>query len=352
VPTLAIYQNNQKMKKLYFPAYLPRVTFSDNLKLVTNMDDWEQEVKQALEKHPEDQSLIAYTLAINLAYHGNASERRKDIINYWKQVIKFADNDDYKSQAYLHMSYQYHRSNDFEEREKCLKKSLRFCPENEATLLELARLNKNDYMSNELAEPFYQKLSELPGRDKYNDREIGLFFCEIKQFKKALALLESILNDDTVDGRFNNMARLYLVKEEPEQALPFILDSLKLNPADTEAIYLHGLYYIKTGDYYRALHQNQKLLEIDPHYTEAHISNAACYYELDGNLHRAIDYLERISKDAKPKAREAYYKKLARMYDEIKDDEKSNYYLQKMLVVKLSDGKLDVEGNDFVVGEG
>ncbi|MBY0110178.1 MAG: tetratricopeptide repeat protein [Candidatus Babeliaceae bacterium] len=117
---------------------------------------------------------------------------------------------------------------------------------------------------------------------------------ELKKFDDALLGYRKMLelnpkNRDAISGMVNT----YLIKGEPEKALPYFRQLLQLFPNQADLQFKYGEALIATQDYQNALVVFKKILENNPGFVPGYVKVAGCLYKL-GNKQEAYDVLEKF----------------------------------------------------------
>jgi tetratricopeptide (TPR) repeat protein len=107
--------------------------------------------------------------------------------------------------------------------------------------------------------------------------------------------------------------------------------ALKIDPKDAYAHFYMGHAYQTKKDKYRALHHYTEALKIDPDFAAVHLNMGALEFNEEGDIKKAIAFFETaIEKDVEGKLLLLIYQNLRKMYKEILDHDKAEYYRGKI----------------------
>lgn len=117
-------------------------------------------------------------------------------------------------------------------------------------------------------------------------------YIQSGELKKAEKLLEDLYDEDPNNGAVNlNFAALYLSQGETEEAKPFLDAAAKRLYHDEMLYFDYGMYYYQLEDYYNALINFEKAIQINPSFVAANIYAGTMSYDLR-DLKRSIYHLE------------------------------------------------------------
>lgn len=200
------------------------------------------------------------------------------------------------TESYYMLGIIYGMTSEFKKSEDSFKKSLKFSPDNDLVLNNLAiaqiKQGKLDDAEKNL------KKSIAANNNNSNSlialgniyREKGDYVKAEVQFKKALTL------DQNNPALYNNIGNLYLDRCVYDKAIEYYQNALRLLPNYLEAYFNLGSAYQSTGDYDHALEYYNKAHELNPHDTRP-ITAIVNAYEKTGLNNKALDTLNSFAND-------------------------------------------------------
>ncbi|MFT3933916.1 MAG: tetratricopeptide repeat protein [Chitinophagaceae bacterium] len=184
----------------------------------------------------------------------------------------------------------------------------------------------------------YQRAYDLEPEHDTAIEEMAWCYFELKEYQQAEAWFNKAC---TIDPEFEvfweGLGRSLAQQEKYEDALvAFQKAKESCRNADNHYFYDHliGQTYAHQNDFYRALDYYTKALEAKPTYGTALNDMAALYYNQEGDMTNAIDYLKKAEAAAEEE-KNAYtlqmvYINLSRIYDKQKEFDLHEHYKAKL----------------------
>jgi tetratricopeptide (TPR) repeat protein len=186
---------------------------------------------------------------------------------------------------------------------------------------------------------YYQQAYALTPDHEVVIEEAGWCCFELKQWEQAQDwFMKGTLLEEDWDLFWGGLGRSLAQQQKYAEALPVFEKALALCDKEYDGYsYLHliGQCYANLNDFYRALGYYTKSLEANPTYTNALNDIAALYFNQEGDMNNAIDYLKKAEaiaeKDGNDFILQCIYINLARIYGKIKEFELQEHYQAKLL---------------------
>lgn len=208
--------------------------------------------------------------------------------------------------------------------------------ESDGPIMELAELYEESYDFDNALKT-YDLLDNdriLDGKENMH-RMKGWVYYKQQQFDAAIEHYRQALgvNPKDEDGSINEtLGELYWQKKMYKEAMECFKKALEHNPKSAESYYGLGLCYQDTNDYYLAMHNYTEALKIKPDYAEAINNIASLTFIHEGDVKKAIELVEKaVANATEDSPMSTFYLNLKRLYDQIADYEKSNYYKIKFI---------------------
>lgn len=332
---------------IYFKqlSYLPDPSSCD-------INEWEAQMKMAIEEHPADAASIYFRLA-NYLFATNGKQRYPEVIDYYRNAAELATTDEQKSQGYHWLAYCYRCYKKEEEAQmlEYLYKSLEYNSSYSPALEDLGKhyTKKKKYRK---ALAYYEALSTVKGYEENVWSNIGTLHLQLKEYDQAIAAYKTSLLIKEQAHDYANMGRAYMWKGEMDTALLHLKKAVELNPKSPYILFFAGLAYQKNEDYYRAIHYYQQVIKLKPTHLYAHTNMATCKQETEGER-AAIDYLTGILQlDLQLESKENIYMKLAALFGDIKDFESEEFLITLIAMLRYQRGDLNMDDfKDFLDGD-
>lgn len=317
-----------------------------------NTNEWEAQMKVAIEEHPSDAASIYFRLA-NYLSAAASKQKHQDIIDYYAKATELATTNEQRSQGYHWLAYYYrlYKKDEEEQMLDYLYKSLEYnnsyCP----TLEDLAKYynNKKKYRR---ALAYYEALLSAKDYKENVWGRIGNLHLQLKEYDQAIADYNKSLTIEENAHDYTNMGRAYIWKREMETALIYMKKAVELNSKNAYVLFFTGMAYHNTGDYYRALHYYNETIKLKPSHPYAHTNIASCKQATEGEQ-AAIDYLTGILQlNLKLDSKEDIYMKLAALYGNIMDFENEEFLITLITMLRHQRGDLNMDDfRDFMDGD-
>ncbi|NLI10987.1 MAG: tetratricopeptide repeat protein [Elusimicrobia bacterium] len=180
-----------------------------------------------------------------------------------------------------------------------------------------------EYLKKSAAEdPFY-------ARPRYM---LALYYEDTGNWKSALSMYEQIYSADSSNSEvLIKMGEIYLSKlDDKENAEKYFLKAYNISPKNPQSLYwLSALSEIKK-DYEKALFYAQRLNEVSP--GPANCVKIGYYKSVLNDIKGAVEILSKAYEKWPDNYELAYFLGLG--YDDLKEDKKSRFYLEKAVKLK------------------
>ncbi len=355
---------------------------SSMIQLLMEDEEYEQAEKiiRTLEENPEH-SPILFGAQLILAQNDDAEETEKRLNTY---VELYPEKNSYIDAAYVYLDYNY-----YEEALKWLRQAETLYPDEEdmgensliaECYSELGETERSIRLYNKLLDkdPYnsqawvglsrayfsannYEKALEAcefvqtinPG-DLMNDVKIATCYYRLGNNEKAYKLFHDMYQSDKCTELSSFFCGLCLASAEKyEEAIPYILESLKLggeySSQSFEAYQYLSLCYYNTKDFKKAMKYNEMAQNEDPANQEIKVDKAKILYAL-GREEEAFDNFKEIIHDTSDIpiivdivnfcASNNEFTNAIQLFDTIKEsdpvDKKRIYYLMQSFIYMLS----------------
>lgn len=178
-------------------------------------------------------------------------------------------------------------------------------PDNQEVRLKMAQLFLilRDYSAT------YRTINELLTMDDYNPRAYFLrAIALMEQGDTARAvgdLMTAVDQDQQFIEAYMQLGELFSLRKDP-LAEGYLLNALRVQPDNKEALYLLGMYYQETGQYDQAIRTYDRLAAVAPGYRNAPFNKGYIYLVYLTDFPKAIDaFSQAIQVD--PEYTDAYF---------------------------------------------
>lgn len=140
-------------------------------------------------------------------------------------------------------------------------------PEYYEAFVMLGLLNAS--MHNDIAIDYYNNAIDIHPKSFEANYNLAIYYQDNYQLEKAIEQYDHILTniDSTASIVYFNKGYIKLVIEQKfEEAIPFYLKTIELDPTYYEAIHNLGVCYEQLGDYDNARIQYKRVIELQPNY--------------------------------------------------------------------------------------
>lgn len=304
-------------------------------------------LEKALSEHPEDSEVLRLMKAISLCFRKVTQQRGLEL---FAEITKTAPDREHIAFAYWQLSKIYYLEiGDLKTALEYGFKYFEMEADNCEAMIHLA----------EIYESMKQWDNSLMWAEKaLQDHScINLAYEQItrirvmkEEYDQAIetARLGLGLNPQSVDLLLQ-LGIAYAGKEEYDLAKQAFSEILSIDAKHTRALYLMGLCWQNQDDFYRAMGFYTKALQIKPGMPEVYNNIGKLYYDHDGDYRRAIEYFEKAiaeSPDPTGASLAHIYSNLSKIYRQMLEEEKSNYYLKKYFACTGVEPLFDLLGLD------
>lgn len=312
------------------PHYI-HITYEGENREKLSYADRERIALEGLDTHPEDAEYI-HAWVVNFIL---ADNRYQNAIDYSKKILPMLTIWDCRESVLRMMCRSYEALNRFEEAMEIRKQMLEEDEQKSHHLEEIAEAyNKMGDIENSIKyyllyieecnnncdTQTYQPLAELC--EKKGD------YAEAAKYWLGAARHECY---NTSWVWYNTGRALALAGKEEEAAFYFKI-ALAINEQSADTHYLLGNIYQNKGDSYRALHHYMEALKIEPNYSAVYNNLGVISFDEDGDIKGAIENIEKALTMNPDKTLETrMYINLSRLYKQIFNYEKHNYYKGKVM---------------------
>lgn len=187
---------------------------------------------------------------------------------------------------------------------------------------------------------------------------MGDIHLESKNYNEAIERYEQYLDlDEPTTAILCNLGIAHFYKQDFTKAKELFHEAMELDPEYADVRYYIGQCWQEEGDFYRAMNFYTQALELHPYMPEVHNNIAKLYYDHEGDYKGAIGYLEKAVEEAtEPLAKNMMilYQNLGKLYKQMLNTEKSDYYFRKwyecqgleMLFDYTHDGTFNLDDDD------
>lgn len=314
----------------FFTLFLLIVACKNEIKRYINPNDtkYSEDVRamsQIINKNPKDAELYYKRANIFFVEH-----KYKEAIADINVAIELSP----KSAFYFFKLAEYYMADDTayaKGAEKAYLKSIELGPNQEEPHLKYAILLLAKQRYNETAEQLNAILNINPSNPDAMfylgmvNKEVGDTAQAIKRFQEAANI------DNNYYNAYMQLAMLYLEKE-PQLALSYIDNAIRVNEFSDEAHYTKGLILEDRGEFVPAKEFYKRTIELNPQHRFAYFRLAYINAEIDKDFNKSLDYLDKlltVDPDFVPGLhfRSAIYQHL-KMYDKAYDDLKKASQLE------------------------
>lgn len=199
----------------------------------------------------------------------------------------------------------------------------------------------------------YQQAYALDLKHEVAIEEAGWCCFELKKYEQAQDwfVKGTLLNHG--DTFWEGVGRSLAMQSKYTEALAAFEKGLALCNKKYDAYSYHhliGQCYANLNDFYRALGHYSKSLDANPTYANALNDMAALYFNQEGDMNNAIDYLKKAEAIAE-KSNDQFilqciYLNLGNIYNKIKEFELQDYYNEKLIQIIFGFSMGDDEEDD------
>ncbi len=204
---------------------------------------------------------------------------------------------------------------------KHLNQSISLDPDNTLTLIGLGLAHTMDGNLEE-AEKYYKKALSIDPSLAEAHNYLGSVYQEMGMLDQAeKEFLIAAENEDyhSRELPYYNLARLYLLKEDPEKAYQYIQKSLELNDRLIMSLNIYGVICEKFERFDEAIDSYKKALKLDPNEINIKFNLATAYLK-----NREFSEAEQVLLEIKPLAKDQELKKNIEKYLEIIEESKKD----------------------------
>lgn len=211
------------------------------------------------------------TRSLRLGYERLRTQDYQGAINYFTQATQFDPKD---VQTYLARAEVHTRLKNWNLAVADYTQAITLSPQKPNLYLERARLYE-ELKQTRLAVADYEKVMQIDpkGFESVVATSLLMHYLELKDKPRTIALVErtfpATMNDSPTlrESRPLTFCAIHSYFEDYNQMFRHCNQVLKLNPANTLAIYLRGFAFQQTGKLQQARRDYQQVLKIDPQKT-------------------------------------------------------------------------------------
>ncbi len=311
------------MASYLIPVYLP----DHNSR---SLEEKENDLETAIKEHPGDAEVLLFMQAANYFMW---PQKHDKCIAICEKFIKESSQPNLVSFAYWYAALLY-----FEERKNYAKAVEYFTqmmvlePDNVDTMLKIAEVYSAEKKWDE-ALIWTQKAAADEDYAGAAYQCAGDIYLGKNEYDEAIAAYNKALgygpeNKDALCG----LGRAYAFKKNYITAKETLHKALELDKENADVLYYLGLCWQEENDFYRAMDFYTKALRIQPGFPEVYNNIGKLYYDHEGDYKGAIGYFEKSIAAAENPLQQnlaPVYLNLGKIYRQMLDDEKANYYQRK-----------------------
>ncbi|MFI5150066.1 MAG: tetratricopeptide repeat protein [Bacteroidia bacterium] len=295
--------------------------------------DWigkEQRCHQALIDHPEDSIGILH--ALKSCYY--MEEKNLECIDTCEKLL--ALNPDYHlaSETYSVMGTSYHQLYQIDKAIACFEKGHELEPANGSCLFELGEMH-TELVEYDKAIAAFLRLLDMGDWEVESLENLGYLYTVKREYALALSYYKKGM--ELFPEEFfwvERIASTYFMDKKIAEAESWFNSLLQADPESADAYYGLGSCKQETGDYYMAMHHFHEALKINPNHARSLNNIGKLYFDHESDIKTAIRMLEKAvevcqeeDSDILPTA----YLNLKRIYKQIADEDKVDYYHRKFM---------------------
>jgi tetratricopeptide (TPR) repeat protein len=288
-------------------------------------------LQSALVEHPEDKVPLMHQILVYMF-----CKDPDEIIRYAFELLEADVEMEYTDEIYFVLARAYTDKNDINQAIECYRKIIAIDPGSSEVIYDLAALYEKqkdidaalsvyDYLDNEAINCGKEDMYRCKGTLYYNRKE----------WNKALDCYQrayELSTNDTDGWIIESLGETYWQIKNYKESTIWFKKALEINPQSSNAHYGMGLCYQHTNDAYRALHHYFEAIKIKPDFTNAYNNIAAITINVEGDIKRGIEMLNKALENNKDKASLAQiYQNLSRVYNKIYEYDLAGYYQKEFL---------------------
>jgi tetratricopeptide (TPR) repeat protein len=290
----------------------------------------EADIDKAVMEHPEDGELLLVMKAAN--YFGRPEKHEESMV-LCERILKESAKPNLQHFAYWYAANLYFEDKqNYSKAEEYLLKLLELHPDATEAMIKIAEVN--------MAQKKWDAAlmwTEMAATDELCSEEAhetaGNIYLEKKEYNLAMASYNKALalNPNSADT-LCSLAKAYAYKEEYSTAKTILHQALALENNHAEALYCLGLCWQNEDDFYRAMDFYTKALKVRPGMPEVYNNIGKLYYDHEGDYKGAIGFFEKAiagASDPPQPSLTPVYQNLSKLYRQMLEEEKADYYLRK-----------------------
>jgi len=288
-------------------------------------------LRSALEEHPEDKVDLMHSILVYMF-----AKDPDEIIRYAFELLEVDEGKEYTDDIYISLARAYTTKNELNQAIEYYRKIIAIDPASEEVIMDLAALyEKQKDIDAALSVYDYLDNEKIDGGKEDMYRFKGTLYYNRKEWNKALDCYQKAyeLSTDASDvWIIESLGETYWQIKNYKESTIWFKKALEINPQSSNAHYGMGLCYQHTNDAYRALHHYFEAIKIKPDFTNAYNNIAAITINVECDIKRGIEMLNKALENNKDKASLAQiYQNLSRVYNKIYEYDLAGYYQKEFL---------------------
>jgi tetratricopeptide (TPR) repeat protein len=309
-----------------FPPYLSDVMSYHPM-------DWtlcEKRIHQALTDHPEDTVQIMH--ALKICYY--VQEKFDPCIETCEKLLGLYPDITDIAETYNVMGSCYEGKYMYEQAIQNYEKSFELDPESGDCLRNLGDLytNKIEY---EKAIGVFERLLKVEYWEIEAFENLGYLHSLRKEYNQAISYYKKAMELEPEEGFWTNqVAKMFYMDKQYPESEKWFRKLLEDSPSSAEAHYGIGSCKQEAGDYYLAMHHYNEALKLDPRHPRSLNNIGKLYFDFESDIKTAVEMIEKAiaySEEDDTDIRSTAYLNLKRIYKQIADHDKADYYHQKFM---------------------
>jgi type IV pilus biogenesis/stability protein PilW len=211
-----------------------------------------------------------------------------------------------KAEAHFKIGVSHLSKNDLKQAFIELQKAIKLDPEQKESLNYLGYISTR-FKKYDEAIAYYKKAIAVAPDYSEALNNLGVTYLEMEEWDEAIDYFKMALDNpiySTPEKAYSSTGFAYYKKQDYQKAGEAIQEALKRDPDFPYAIYIQGLLYINSQNDEAAIKEFLRVLDVLPHYVDAHWELANAYIRT-GERDKAIQHFKTVAEKAKdPEIRE------------------------------------------------